>query len=208
MKRQQQIKILCECAMMVALATVLSMIKIWEAPLGGSVTLFSMVPILICGIVHGTKMGLFSAFAYSLIQLLLGIGTVAYVPDPLGIVLCIFLDYILAFTVLGLAGMFGKKHFFKSEKANLYVNIALGSFVAVMLRFVFHILSGAVVWYSITKAGAWNDAVFRYGKWTYSLVYNGTFMVPEIVLTLIAVPVIVLLVRMIWGKLIKKRMAE
>lgn len=194
--------------MMVALATVLSLIKVWEAPLGGSVTLFSMVPILICGIVHGTKMGLFSAFAYSLIQLLLGIGTVAYVPDPLGIVLCIFLDYIFAFTVLGLAGIFGKNRFFKSEKVNLYTNIALGSLLAVLLRFVFHILSGAVVWYSITKAGAWNDAVFRYGKWTYSLVYNGSFMLPEIVLTMIAIPVIVLLVRMIWGKLVKKRMAE
>ena len=208
MKRQQQVKILCECAMMVALATVLSMIKVWEAPLGGSVTLFSMVPILICGIVHGVKMGLFSAFAYSLIQLLLGIGTVAYVPDPLGIVLCIFLDYILAFTVLGLAGIFGKKRFFKNEKASLYTNIALGSLVCVLLRFVCHILSGAVVWYSITKAGAWNDAVFRYGKWTYSLVYNATFMVPEMILTMIAVPVIVLLVRMIWGKVMKKRMAE
>ena len=203
MKKQQQVKILCECAMMVALATVLSMIKVWEAPLGGSVTLFSMVPILICGIVHGVRMGLFSAFAYSLIQLLLGIGTVAYVPDPLGIVLCIFLDYILAFSVLGLAGIWGKKRFFKSKKANLYAGVALGSLLAVVLRFVFHVLSGAVVWYSITKAGAWNDAVFRYGKWTYSLVYNATFMVPEMVLTMIAVPVIVLLIRMIWGKLLK-----
>jgi len=194
--------------MMVALATVLSMIKVWEAPLGGAVTLFSMVPILICGIVHGVKMGLFSAFAYSLIQLLLGIGTVAYVPNPVGIVLCIFLDYILAFTVLGLAGIFGKMHFFKNEKVDLYTNIALGSLVVVILRFVCHILCGAVVWYSITKAGAWNDAVFRYGKWTYSLVYNATFMVPEMILTMIAVPVIVLLVRMIWGKVIKKSRAE
>lgn len=191
--------------MMVALATVLSMVKVWEAPLGGSVTLFSMVPILICGIVHGTKMGLFSAFAYSLIQLLLGIGTVAYVPDPMGIVLCILLDYILAFTALGLAGIFTGKHMFKNDKVNLYTGVALGSFVAVTLRFVFHVLSGAVVWYSITKAGAWNDAVFRYGKWTYSLVYNATFMVPEMILTMIAVPLIVLLVRLIWGKVLKKR---
>ena len=194
--------------MMVALATVLSMIKVWEAPLGGSVTLFSMVPILICGIVHGVKMGLFSAFSYSLVQLLLGIGTVAYVPDPVGIVLCILLDYVLAFTALGLAGILVKRRFFQNEKASLCTSISLGVLISVLLRFVFHVLSGAVVWYSITKAGAWNDAVFRYGKWTYSLVYNATFMVPEIILTMIAVPVIVLLVRMIWGKFIKKRMAE
>lgn len=194
--------------MLVALATVLSMIKVWEAPLGGSVTLFSMVPIIICSIVHGVKMGLFSAFAYSLVQLLLGIGTVAYVPDPVGIVLCILLDYILAFTVLGLAGVFGKKRFFKNEKASLYTNVALGSLVVVTLRFVFHVLSGAVVWYSITKAGEWNEAVFRYGKWTYSLVYNATFMVPEIILTMVAVPVTVLLIRTVWGKVIKKRLNQ
>ena len=194
--------------MMVALATVRSMIKVWEAPLGGSVTLFSMVPILICGIVHGVKMGLFSAFSYSLIQLLLGIGTVAYVPDPLGIVLCILFDYVLAFTVLGLGGVLAKVRFFKSEKANIYTNITLGALISVLLRFVFHVLSGAVVWYSITKSGGWNDAVFRYGKWTYSLVYNATFMIPEIILTMVAVPVIVLLVRMIWGRVLKKRMTE
>ena len=206
MKRQQQIKILCEAAMMVALATVLSMVKVWEAPLGGSVTLFSMVPILICSIVHGVKMGLFSAFAYSLLQLLLGIGTVAYVPDPLGIVLCILLDYILAFTVLGIAGILTGRRLFKNEKLNLYVGVTLGSLLAVILRFVCHLLSGAVVWYSITKEGGWNDAVFRYGKWAYSFVYNASFMLPEIILTMIAVPLIVLLVRMIWGKVIKKRM--
>ena len=153
-------------------------------------------------------MGLFSAFAYSLIQLLLGIGTVAYVPDPLGIVLCILLDYIFAFTALGVAGIFTKKRFFQNDKVNLYTGVTLGSFLAMLLRFVFHVLSGAVVWYSITKAGAWNDAVFRYGKWAYSLVYNATFMVPEMILTMIAVPLIVLLVRMIWGKVVKKRMAE
>ena len=190
---------------MVALATVLSMVKIWEAPLGGAVTLFSMVPILICGFVHGVRAGLASAFVYSVIQLLFGIGTVAYVPDPLGIIACVLLDYIVAFTVLGVAGFFTKLHLFKNEQANLYVNVALGSFVALLLRFICHILSGALIWYSITKDGAWNEAVFKYSKWVYSLVYNSAFMVPEIILTLIAVPVTVLLIRTIWGRVLKKR---
>ena len=57
MKRNETLKRLCECAMLVALATVLSFVKLYEAPLGGAVTLFSMVPILMCGFVYGVKAG-------------------------------------------------------------------------------------------------------------------------------------------------------
>ena len=187
--------------MMVALSTVLSMVKIWEAPLGGSVTLFSMVPIILCGFLHGAKMGFFSAFVYAVIQLLLGIGTVAYVPEAFAVVLCIFLDYILAFSCLGVSGCFRSLSLFKSEKVNRYVNVTIGSLVALLLRFFFHVLSGAVVWYSITKDGGWNEAVFKYGKWAYSLIYNSGFMVPEIILTLLAVPVSAALIRLIGGKI-------
>ena len=196
--RRQKIRRLCECSMMIALATVLSMIKIYEAPWGGSVTLFSMVPILICGYVYGAKTGFATAFVYSVIQLLFGIGTVAYVPDPLGIVLCILLDYTFAFTVLGIAGLFRKLHLTASEEKNRYINLTLGSLSALILRFALHILSGAVVWYAITKEGAWNDAVFKYSKWVYSVVYNSAFMVPEIILTVAAVPVAVYLVKLVW----------
>ena len=57
MKQREKIKRLCETAMLVALATVLSFVKLYEAPLGGAVTLFSMVPILMCGFVYGVKAG-------------------------------------------------------------------------------------------------------------------------------------------------------
>lgn len=191
--RNEKVKQLCECALLVALATVLSFVKLYEAPLGGAVTLFSMMPILLCGFVYGPKAGFASAFVYSVLQCLFGIGTIAYVPDPVGVVACILLDYILAFTALGLAGFFGKM------KGNLYVRVTLGSLVALLTRFVLHILSGALIWYQITKDGAWNDYVFKYGKWLYSLIYNSWFMVPEIALTLVAVPVSVLLLRRIWG---------
>ncbi len=98
--------ILTESAIMVALATVLSMLKIWEAPYGGSVTILSMAPIIVLSMRRGIKVGLFAGFAHSLIQLLLGLGTVAYVPTPMGIVVCILTDYILPFTLLGLGGLF------------------------------------------------------------------------------------------------------
>ncbi len=196
--RNEKIKKLCECAMLVALATVLSLLKLYEAPLGGSVTLFSMVPILICGFVYGPKAGFAAAFVYAVIQLLFGIGTLAYIPDPLGLVAGILLDYLIAFTVLGLAG------FFRGLRMNLYVKVVLGTLAATLARFVCHYLSGALIWYSITKDGAWNDYVFKYGKWTYSLIYNAWYMVPEIILTLVAVPVTVLLLRLIWGRRSKR----
>ena len=160
--RRQKIRRLCECSMMIALATVLSMIKIYEAPLGGSVTLFSMVPILICGYVYGAKTGFATAFVYSVIQLLFGIGTVAYVPDPLGIVLCILLDYTFAFSVLGIAGLFRKLHLTASEEKNRYINLTLGSLSALILRFALHILSGKVI-FGIDDEHAYRS-VHRYKK--------------------------------------------
>ena len=193
-KQRQKIKRLCECAMLVALATVLSFVKLYEAPLGGAVTLFSMVPILMCGFVYGVKAGFAAAFVYSIIQLILGIGTVAYVPDAAGVVICVLLDYIVAFTVLGVAG------FFKKLKTRLYTKVMLGTSVALLLRFLSHYIGGAWIWYQITKDGAWNDYVFKYGKWMYSLIYNAWYMVPEIVLCLVAVPVTVMLMKAVWGK--------
>ena len=198
MKQREKIKRLCELAMLVALATVLSFVKIYEAPLGGAVTLFSMVPILMCGFVYGARSGFAAAFVYSLMQLIFGIGTVAYVPTPLGIVGCILLDYVVAFTILGVAGLFNKL------KLNLYVKVTLGTLTAVLLRFLSHFVGGAWIWYEITKAGAWNDYVFKYGKWMYSLIYNSWYMVPEIILSLIAIPVVVLLMHYVWGKKIKE----
>jgi len=193
-ENRKKLQRLCESAMLVALATVLSFVKLYEAPLGGAVTLFSMVPILMCGFVYGVKAGFACAFVYSLMQLILGIGTVAYVPTALGVVGCILLDYLVPFTILGVAG------FFKKLKCNLYLKVTLGSLVALLLRFVSHFVGGAWIWYQITKDGAWNDYVFKYGKWTYSFIYNAWYMVPEILLCLVAVPVVVVLMRLIWGK--------
>ena len=66
----------------------------------------------------------------------------------------------------------------------------MASLAACALRFLSHLLSGAVVWYEITKAGEWNDLVMRTGMWTYSTIYNATYMVPEAVITVVASPAI------------------
>ena len=99
-------------AIFVALATVLSLIKVIKMPLGGSVTLLSMLPIVMISVMLGAKWGFGSAFVYSLIQLILGItldGLLGWGLTPVMLVGTILLDYIVAFTVLGIAGIFAKK---------------------------------------------------------------------------------------------------
>lgn len=184
---KQKTRILVECAVMLALSTALSMVKVYEAPLGGSVTLFSMVPIIMASLRWGSGWGVFTAFAHSVIQLILGLGSVAYVPDVLGIIGCVMLDYILAFSVLGLSSLFSKM---LGAIKNRTLNIALSATIVCALRFICHFLCGAVVWYSITKTGGWNDLVMRTGMWTYSFLYNISYMGPEIILTVISAPVV------------------
>ncbi len=148
-EKNRSVHILAESAIMIALATVLSMIKVYEAPYGGSVTLLSMAPIIILSMRRGVKTGLVAGFVHSLIQLLLGLNNVAWVPTPGGIVLCILFDYILPFTLLGLGGCFRNVRFCKNDTANLMVAAVLGTLLVTLLRFACHIVSGAVIWYAL-----------------------------------------------------------
>lgn len=94
-------RIMVECALMIALGTILANIKIYELPNGGSITLFSMVPFILVSFRHGVKWGLFTGFVNSLLQMLLGF----YAPPAPGLlplVGMILLDYVLAFSFLGL----------------------------------------------------------------------------------------------------------
>lgn len=168
---------LVEGALMVALATILSFIQVFKLPWGGAITLLSMLPIVIFSIRRGVKMGLIASFAYSLIQFLQGIigdGLFGWGLTPVALIACIFLDYIIAFTVLGLAGIFGNK--------NLASMIG-GTVLAICLRYVSHVISGAAVFHSAGKI--W-EAFSTDNEWLYSLIYNGCYMLPELVFTVIA----------------------
>src|SRR5699024_7280136 len=106
-KTYSKTRILVECALMIALGTVLANIKIYELANGGSVTLFSMVPFILVSFRHGAKWGLFTGFVNSLLQMLLGF----YAPPAPGLLPLfgmIMLDYVLAFSLLGLACVFAK----------------------------------------------------------------------------------------------------
>ncbi|MBQ5315481.1 MAG: energy-coupled thiamine transporter ThiT, partial [Oscillospiraceae bacterium] len=110
--KNAKLKTLVEGAIMIALATVLSLIKIYKLPWGGSITLLSMLPIAVFSLRHGVYKGLGVSFVYALIQLFQGIvfdGLFAWGLTPLMLIGCIMLDYILPFTSLGLSGIFKDK---------------------------------------------------------------------------------------------------
>ncbi|MBE6718690.1 MAG: energy-coupled thiamine transporter ThiT [Ruminococcaceae bacterium] len=193
MNKKTKTRVMVECSILIAATIILSFIKIYEAPLGGSVTLFSMVPLMIISIRHGLGWGLGSAFIYSIFKLWLGAGNFAYVPTVKGIIVVILLDYIVAYTAIGLAGAFRKIKFTKNEKTNETITVFCGVLLACVVRFISHFVNGAVVWYEITKNGDWNEYVHTVGMWIYSFVYNITYIGPETVMTLVAVPAIVML---------------
>ena len=185
--------VLTECALMIALATVLSLVKVYEAPFGGSVTLLSMVPIIVISMRHGVGVGLAAGFVHSVIQLIFGLANVAYVPDLMGKFLCILLDYILPFTMLGLGGIFRGVKFSKNARTNVIVAALIGTLLVTLLRFMCHILSGVVIWYALDLEWYADDPshiVNRYSQWIFSLIYNGWYMVPEIIETAVGTPLI------------------
>lgn len=159
---------------MVALAAVLSFIRVFKLPWGGSVTLLSMLPIVLFSIRRGIKSGFTVAFVYSLLQFAQGVmdGLFGWGLTPAMLIACIFLDYIGAFTVLGIAGLFRKK--------GLPGWIG-GITLAVVLRFLFHFLSGVVIWHSY--GSLWNGFSTE-NTYIYSFLYNGCYMLPELIFTL------------------------
>ena len=137
---------------------------------GGSITFASMVPLILISYRHGFKWGIFTAFTHSLIQMIVDFHTPP-VQKLSAFVLVILLDYILAFTVLGSASLFGKP--FKNKSTS----IAVGAFSVTTLRFLCSYVSGIVVWGCYAPEGT--------PVWIYSLTYNGSYMIPEIIISTI-----------------------
>lgn len=161
---------LVECAMMIAIASVFSMIKLIDLPYGGSVTIASMLPIVILSYRHGLGWGLGAGLVYGVIQQLLGLNTLSYVSTWQSILAIILLDYIVAFAVIGLAGVFRNM---KSQS----IALVYGSILAGLLRYICHVISGATVWAGLSIP---DEAALL-----YSLAYNATYMLPEIIVLVI-----------------------
>lgn len=158
-KRKLSVKQLVFCAMGITLALVTSYIKLWDMPMGGSVTLMSMFFISLVGYWYGLRTGILTGVAYGALQLVI---------DPYIISLPqLFLDYFFAFGALGLSGLFsGRKN-----------GLFKGYILSVSGRFIFTFISGVVFF---------GSAAIEYGLSVpvYSALYNGGYIVPEAILTL------------------------
>ena len=201
---QNKTKKLTESAMMLSVAIVLELVSkmiIPEMPFGGQITLVSMLPVVLISYRHGVKWGLVAGVAYAMIEMLLGARTVAAAFQPgyfgdgrmiLNAFTMCLLDYLLAFTLLGIGGCFRDK----VKKPG--IAMMCGSLVALGARYLAHIASGYILfagwaeWF-FTQEGfpAWGAALVERLSpemlgLTYSIVYNGFYMVPEILLTAVA----------------------
>ena len=157
-------RMLCEGAIMVALAQILSYIKIMELPNGGALTP-AMVPILLFAVRWGLKDGLLAGFVFGLLQLIFD-GAYAWGWQSM------LLDYLVAFPPLGLAGLF------KGKKWGIFAGTVLGC----LGRFIVHFISGITI-YRIYAPTEILGTVFDEPN-LYSLVYNGSYMLPNTILAL------------------------
>ncbi len=179
---------------LLGLATVLSMIKVFEFPFGGSITLFSMLPVLVLSYMYGIRWGFVCGVVYGELQMLLGATTTQAFLGLSGwtVPVMAFLDYILAFMVLGLSGMF------KNTIKKPTLSIVVGSTAAVFLRFLCHFASGWILWggYASDFFAGLNNSFGESVLNTfdgqglacvYSLVYNGAYMLPELIISLVGI---------------------
>ena len=192
---------LTESAMLMAIAVVLELVGRMvfpPMPFGGQLTLVSMLPIVLVSYRHGVQWGLTAGLCYGLVQMALGAATVtaAFQPGYFGdgtmmgraLFMCL-MDYCLAYTALGLGGCF--RNLIRKKGPGLM----LGSLVALGGRYIAHVFSGYILfagwaeWF-FTQEGfpGWGAALVQSVTpqalgWLYSVVYNGMFMIPEMILT-------------------------
>ena len=159
--KKMSAKQLTFCAVAMALALVTSFIKVASLPMGGSITLFSMFFMCFIGYLYGPKIGIMTGVAYGMLQLII---------DPYILSLPqLLVDYPLAFGALGMSGFFSKKKF----------GLTTGVIVGILGRYICHVISGYVFFASYAPEGM-NPMI-------YTLGYNATYIVPELIATVIVV---------------------
>ena len=163
--KKSKVYALCEGAIMVALATALSYVKLMELPQGGSVCI-GMLPLFIYFYRWDWKHSFLAAFAYGLLQLIFD-GAYAWGPTSM------LLDYVLAFGVLGVACLFRK------QKGGVFV----GTVVGCVCRFVVHFISGVTIYRIYEPTEVFNTTFTN--PYLYSAVYNGSYVFIDMVLCLV-----------------------
>ncbi len=173
-KQSLAIRMMVESAILIGIALVINEFLKFDAPwaFGGSITLGSMVPIVLIAWRWGTRQGLFSALVFALLQLLLGVKNVSYGENALQVIGIALLDYVIAYTVFGLGGVF--RSLIKNKPAAL----ASGIVLAGALRFICHFVSGWLIWHAL-----WPNDKGLSGA-MYSLIYNGGYLLPDVLIAL------------------------
>ncbi len=160
-----KLRALCEGAVLVAVAQILSFLKLWEMPWGGSVVL-SMVPLVLYAVRWGLGPGLLGGFVFGVLQFVFDGGFAIGWQSIIG-------DYLLAFTVLGFAGLTARK------KGGIFT----GTLIAGFARFLVHYVVGATIWAAYMPETFFG--LTMKSPWFYSLLYNLAYMLPNIAITLV-----------------------
>ena len=161
-----------ESAVMLAIAVVLSLFP-FSSPwaLGGGITVCSMLPLVILSWRYGCRWGVFAAFVYGVLQMILGIQNVQYADSVGTAVLIILFDYVFAFSVIGFAALF------KGRLGHPRLELVLGIVLTFLVRLGCHYISGVVVWEVLWP----NELGWAAPIW--SIAYNASYMIPEIIIT-------------------------
>lgn len=162
--KKWNIQMLVEGGIMIALAIILNQIKIYTAPNGGSITAGSMLPILIFSIKWGVGPGFIVGACYGILDFILK----PYFFHPIQLIL----DYPLAFGLLGLAGISYKR----INKPYEYLYLGAGISLGILGRMASHIISGVVFF---------SDSVSDLASWIFSIQYNATYLIPELIISVI-----------------------
>lgn len=161
MKSRFSAKRICFSAALVALAFVTSLIKLIDMPMGGSVTLCSMLFVCLAGYFYGPRVGLTASVAYAILQFIIN-PYIVTIPQ----VLC---DYLFAFGILGVSGFFWTKKY----------GLAIGYLAGAFGRFVFSFLSGWIFF------GTYAPETM--GAPLYSFLYNGAYLGLEMAITIVII---------------------
>ena len=164
-KEQLNVRMLCEGAVMVVIAQVLGYLKLWEMPWGGSISL-SMLPILFFACRWGVGPGLMSGFVLGMLQFMFDGGFALGWQSLIG-------DYLVAFTALGLAGLF------RGRPSSIFLGTVTGS----LARFLVHYVVGATIWAEYMPEVFFGMTMTT--PWFYSLLYNGFYMSIDMALCLV-----------------------
>ena len=156
-QKQTYVRMLAEGGLMVVLAQILGYIKLWEMPWGGSICL-SMLPIFLFAVRWGLSSGLMAGFVLGVLQFMFDGGFALGWQSILG-------DYLVAFTVLGFAGLF------RGKKGGIFTGTMVGS----AARFLVHYVVGATIWAEYMPEEFFGMTMTT--PWFYSFLYNGFYMV-------------------------------